>query len=162
MAFTVEDGTIVDEANSYVSVEYADAFFAERGITAWDGEDTAKQYALVKATDYVDTFNNEFKDTSKGGPLYFPSNNESGLGEMPSQLLKAVCEYALIALSTPLTPNPVIDNSGMQLESFEKTVGPLTTKKKFLSSFVSRSVRYPSGDKYLRQLLRTGGTVIRS
>lgn len=162
MTFIVETGTIVSDANSYVSVEYADAFFSDRGITAWTGSNTLKQQALVKATDYVDSFVGEFKDTTQGGPLYFPSNNESGLGAMPTQLLKATCEYALIALSTPLTPNPVVDSTGLQLESLEKVVGPITTKKKFRSSFLSRSVRYPSGDLYLKQLLRSSGLVIRS
>ena len=54
MAFVTEDGTGLAEANSYVSVAEADAYHADRGNAAWIGEDSAKQSALIKATDYLE------------------------------------------------------------------------------------------------------------
>ncbi len=55
MAFVVEDGTGKTDANSYSSVAAADAYAADRGLTAWAALTTsAKQIALIKATDYLE------------------------------------------------------------------------------------------------------------
>ena len=46
--FVVEDGTDVPNANAYISVEYADAYFENKGISDW-GELTlaAKQSRII-------------------------------------------------------------------------------------------------------------------
>lgn len=55
MAFVVEDGTGKTDANSYASVAAADSYAADRGITSWAAlTTTAKQQALIKATDYLE------------------------------------------------------------------------------------------------------------
>jgi hypothetical protein len=61
MAFTVEDGTGVTGANSYLSVADADTYWADRANasspdgTAWSGASTAdKEGALVEASQYLD------------------------------------------------------------------------------------------------------------
>lgn len=54
MAFVVEDGNGLPTANAYIDVAYADAYFADRAITAWTGADNVKQAAIIKATDYID------------------------------------------------------------------------------------------------------------
>lgn len=54
MAFVVEDGTGMPDANSYASVAEADAHHADRGNAGWAGADGVKQAALVKATDYIE------------------------------------------------------------------------------------------------------------
>ena len=54
MAFTVEDGSVVTDANAYISVSYADTFHSDRGNTDWTGTDTIKEAAIIKATDYID------------------------------------------------------------------------------------------------------------
>jgi hypothetical protein len=54
MAFVVEDGTGLPNANSYLAVADADAYHADQGNTAWVGEVADKQSALVRATMYVD------------------------------------------------------------------------------------------------------------
>jgi len=162
MAFIVEDGTMVVGANSYASVAYADSYFTDRGIVTWTGANSLKQAALILATDYVEAFKGKFKDTSLGGTLFFPSSNVTGMGAMPSQLLNATCEYALRALvSGNLDSDPTIDATGYPLSELEKTVGPLTTKKKFFNTSTSRVSRFPSADKYLKQLLISSNTVIR-
>jgi hypothetical protein len=55
MPIIVEDGSIVANANSYNSVADADAYFALRGNTVWDGLDPTDQKApfLVLAVDYL-------------------------------------------------------------------------------------------------------------
>lgn len=56
MALVVEDGTKPTGANTYASVETADAYLADRALTAWDDATTAeKETALVKAADYLNS-----------------------------------------------------------------------------------------------------------
>lgn len=56
MAFTVEDGNGLVNANAYIDVAFADDYFTDRGIADWlRAVDTAKQVAIIKATDYIDT-----------------------------------------------------------------------------------------------------------
>ena len=56
MAFVVEDGTGLSTATSFVSVAEADTYFSDRASTAWAAlDDTAKQAALVTASEYVST-----------------------------------------------------------------------------------------------------------
>lgn len=106
--FIVADGVNYETANSYVSVEYADAYHALRDNTAWASKaEPAKQAALVKATDYVE---------QAYGPRFGGYNGrmiglswpryDSGYADdaIPENLKKAVCELALEALAGPLNP----------------------------------------------------------
>ena len=55
MAFVVETGAGVANANSYASVAAADAYATDRGIDNWISQTTTeKQRALIKATDYLE------------------------------------------------------------------------------------------------------------
>lgn len=56
MAFIVEDGSGLSDANSLVSVADFDGYCADRGIDLSDfADDTAKEVALVKGSDYLKT-----------------------------------------------------------------------------------------------------------
>jgi len=56
MAVTVEDGTIVASANSYISVANADAYFLARNNTTWAAYSTAvKEAALLYACQWLDS-----------------------------------------------------------------------------------------------------------
>jgi hypothetical protein len=63
MAFVVETGAGVPNANSYASVSAADGYVADRGIEGWATlSNTAKEQALIKATDYLEaTYRDAFK-----------------------------------------------------------------------------------------------------
>lgn len=55
MAFTVEDGTVVADANAYITVAYATTYHDDRANTAWATATTAtQQAAIIKATDYIE------------------------------------------------------------------------------------------------------------
>lgn len=54
MALTVEDGSIVAGADSYITLAAADAYHAARGITLWATMSEAeREQALRRATDYM-------------------------------------------------------------------------------------------------------------
>lgn len=114
MAFTVETGSIVAGANSYVPVAYADAYHSDRGNAAWTGADAVKEAALIKATDYIEQI---YAERWGGGlvlldqPLSWPRVGfwEPDSTEIPDRLKQAVCILALEALTDDL--NPVQDRA---------------------------------------------------
>lgn len=116
MSFTVEDGTTVEGANSYVSVAYADTYHSDRGNSDWTGTDDVKEAALVKATDYIEqTYTGRWigYKVEYNQALSWPRTyNDPDLyntiydisGEVPDRLKQAVCILALESLSTDLNP----------------------------------------------------------
>ena len=94
----VEDGTGLSNADSFVSVAYADTYFTTRGVNAWASL-TNKEALLIKATDYIEAVYSEswkgvtLNDTQS---LSFPRIIDDAT-VYPDRLLKAVCELALKA-----------------------------------------------------------------
>lgn len=67
MAFVVETGAGVPNANSYASVSAADGYVADRGIAGWSTlTTTVKEQALIKATDYLEA---TYRDAWKGNRI---------------------------------------------------------------------------------------------
>ena len=105
----VEDGTGLPNADSYVTVEFADAYFSARGFTDWaELTQAKKEQALIKGTDYVDNIFQWYgKKEFEGQSLRFPRINikdyegEDIVG-IPNCLKQAVCDASLIATSGEL------------------------------------------------------------
>jgi len=103
MAFTVEDGSGLAGANSYVSVADSDTYFTDRNNTTWTGStDAAKQAALVKATQFVDSMV-DFVGTKNSGTqalkwprtgAYDGDNYLLSSTEVPGRVEDCVCEFA--------------------------------------------------------------------
>ena len=167
MAFTVEDGTGIEDANAYITTAWADDYFADRGEAAWTGSDTVKQQAIVKATDYIETrwgasFRGEpeFPDTPQGlsfPRLYLTDRYGRAVEGIPTDLKKATAEYALRALSAALMPDPSINATGVVVGTREK-VGPIETETSY-SGFLQNAVlrAYPAADRLLSPYLVGGG-----
>jgi len=147
-------------------VAFADAYFTDRGIAAWTGSNTVKEQALIRATDYVEnrfTFKDEpFTETQA---LHFPTLDcETGLAaEMPVKLLKAVCEYAVRALTATLAPDLAVDDTGGRVIAKTEKVGPLEESTQYSEgTSIQRFRPYPAADILLRDLVSdTGNRVIR-
>jgi hypothetical protein len=154
MAFTLEDGTGLEDANAYISVAFADSYFADRGITEWTGTDTVKEQAIIRATDYIETRwgqsflgEPEFPDTPQA--LSFPRLD---IG-IPMALRRATAEYALRALATSLMPDPTVNPIGVVSGTREK-VGPLETEVSYSGLLTNPTLRaYPAADRLLAPLL---------
>lgn len=172
MAFVVEDGTGLVAANSYVSVDYADAYCTDRGLAAWTGDDLAKQTYLVRATDYVElVFGRRWVGTmlTTTQGLSWPREPEEGAADftfqldpddgLPVLLKRAVCEYGVRAVSLiALAPDPVIDDTGYSVVTTRKAVGPIEKEFRPVGSNMSpRTIRpYPQADMLLSSLLTSG------
>lgn len=98
MAFTVESGTGIPEANSYVTVSFADGYHESRGNSSWaQASQTEKEHALVKASDFVDRhFEFVSEKLTEGQGLKFPRVNPASV---PVEVQRATATYALFALS---------------------------------------------------------------
>lgn len=123
MSIIVEDGTIVTGAESYVTVDSADAYHSSRGNADWSGLDQVKEAALRKAASFLDGY---YRGRWKGyrvdplnqrmewpresvcvddvqssiyGALCLPSN------VIPDRVKDAQCELALRAMSSDLAPD---------------------------------------------------------
>jgi hypothetical protein len=167
MAFVVESGTGLSNATSYVSVADADAYFLDRGSSAWaalsNGE---KEVALVQATSYVDAVNSFIgtKSTSAQS-LQWPRSSaydrDGYLYEgIPSCLEHAIAEYALRASSTSLAPD--IEYSSTGILTMEKSqVGPVMEEKRYSDQRTPAIREYPYADALLAPLVVPRGTIYR-
>ena len=166
MAFVAENGTGLASANSLATVEFADDYFEERGIAAWTGDDTAKEQALVRATDYVETRwrarfkgSRQFPDTPQA--LSFPRLYIGQDGKVPDGIKKAVSEYALRALTAVLLPDPVV-TVGAAVEAVRKKVGPIETETRYSNGGSPGAVvlkPYPAADMLVKPYLLGTGLV---
>ena len=106
---TVEDGTGLPNADSYVSIEFADTYFSARGVTEWTSlTQTKKEQALIKATDFIDNiFEWHGKKEFSIQSLRFPRVNifdyeGEEIKGIPICLKQAVCDASLISTSGEL------------------------------------------------------------
>lgn len=126
MALTVEDGTGLESAESYISVAELTAYWSARGVTLSDG-DTALENACRKAFDYLNS-----KWRFKGARLTADQAGEFPRSDLldwsyfavegiPKRLKNAACELASRALTEDLSPDN--DKTGT-IKS--ESVGPIS------------------------------------
>lgn len=170
MAFVAEDGTGLADANALCSVAFADAYFADRSITAWTGSNTVKEGALIRATDYIETvFGRRFKGCRETDTqaLSFPRVDlVPDVTGVPVEVSKACSEYALRALAGPLAPDPVVDETGLAVVAKKEVVGPIeesTTYETAGPGSAPALLRpYPAADMLLAKYVKSRGGVIRA
>ena len=113
VSLIVEDGSCVPDANSYVSLDFADAYMRNTGRTSWElkTENERKSY-LINATKYIDRTYSKIgwkgqKKYHRSQCLCFPrvelydKDGYEVLG-IPRELMEAVCEAGFISTTTSL------------------------------------------------------------
>lgn len=162
MTFTVEDETGLDDANAYITIAEFEGYWDDRGYDSSSVSDANKQVAIIKATDYIENRHRLlFKGTREfeGQALSFPRLNlydfegyvVSGL---PTRLKHAVAEYAKRALTAELAPDPTVDESGFNVLSTRKKIGPLEKEIQFANGGTPTIYKpYPSADKLLSEYI---------
>lgn len=172
MPLVVEDGTGLSNANSYVSVENADAYFQLRANDEWSTlEADAKVAALVSATQYIDL---RWGPNLKGvrafetQALEFPRVDFCTTAEppvpLPINVVNACIEYGLRASRGPLAPDIEYDASGRLATSTKEKVGPIEESKSWIggNAYSVAFVPYRIPDAMMRGFVRaTNGGVIR-
>lgn len=169
MAFIVETGLGVADANMYCSLAFVDAYFADRDIAGWTGSNDHKQHAIVRATDYVELrFSEAFigEEVLPLQALSWPRKNTLIYDNaVPVKLQRAVAEYALRALTAKLAPDPVISDTGFSVVTTKEVVGPIEQSYE-IAGGTSKSQPtllrpYPAADYLLTSLLKTTNSVFR-
>lgn len=157
MAFTVEDGTGLEEANALVSVAEFRAYHTDRGRDTSSILDPDVETAIVRSTDFMEQrFGSRYRGTrsSSTQALSFPRNElRDELGELiegtPVLAKRACNEYALRAiLYRELAPDPSLaagtqdlsdvssqvrgsaESSGV-VKAKERKLGAMSTKTMF-------------------------------
>ena len=172
MAFVVEDGTGLTTSNSYVSVAEFKAYWAERDFDFSSYSDGAIEVALVKSTDYIELqYRNRFigcvlvADQALSFPRVGVYVRGIAVEGVPLSLKKAMFEYGKRTLPDDfeLLPDPAeTDKTGQIIEEAKIKVGPISKDIKYASIGAASSIRYPSADGWLSDLICSGGGVIRN
>jgi len=112
MSVTFDSTSGATSANSYISVEDADNYFAKRMHTDnWDAaSDVNKQKALMDATRRLDRIEYTGEKTNNDQALEWPRTGATLRDEaldddiIPTRILDATCELALAVLSSNINP----------------------------------------------------------
>lgn len=161
MSLTVEDGTIVTGAESYITVADATTYHAARGNTAWAAlSDANKEAALRRATDYmVQSYRSRWKGSraTSEQALDWPRIGVEVDGYavdtdiVPTPVARACAELALRASADELAPDldrAVVRERVDVIETEYDTTSPQAT-------------RYRAVDSLLAPYLTGGGTFAR-
>ena len=163
MAFVVEDGTGLETANAYVSVDDADSYFTDKGVSSWTGADAVKQAAITRASFALDGIYGGrwvgYRSTQDQG-LDWPRTqawDKDGFPQtgVPTALEKATCEAALLELGSEGILTPALSRGGLVAS---ESVGPVA-----ISYFgnAPAGVDYQTVKYYVSRLIKgTGGITV--
>lgn len=169
MALIVEDGTGLENADSYASLATADAYVAAYqpdGADDWDAATDAEQeVALRRATLWLDTnyasrwIGVQIKDSMALDWPRFGAYSDGVLlanDELPVRLVQACVEAAIRFLSGELDGDVPATSGGIRREV--KRLGPLSKEVEYVSSKGTSPAR-PKVDALLASLVRGAGRV---
>lgn len=162
LTFIAEDGTGLADANSLVTVTYANDYFDLRGNSTWAGlSDEHKKKYLVLATDYVEFRFAQMFISTKLYPdvqaLSFPRDLSVSF---PDAIKKAICEYAILSYSGNLTSEPVLHNGNQIVRKRERMI-TLEEEVHYSAGKGGKFLPHPIPDALLAPYLKAGGRVIR-
>lgn len=168
MALHPQDDTgLVAGANAYLSVSAFRAYHDDRAQDYTGHDEATIAAAIVRATDYLDqrfVFIGRRRHT--GQSTAWPREGAYDadgrrIDGIPPAVREACAEYALRALSAPLNPDPMRDESGSRLLAKSEQVGPITTAYTYAADTVPPLPAYPAADRRLlvAGLLRTDAAV---
>ena len=107
VSLIVEDGSCVPDANSYVSLDYADTYLRNTGRADWFNKtEDERKSLLINATAYIDRTYSKvgwkgMKKYHRNQPLCFPrvelyDKDGDEVLDIPEELKQAVCEAGFI------------------------------------------------------------------
>lgn len=128
----VEDGTIVANANAYISLLDADLYHDARGNDRWKEASIAnREAAIIKATDYLDfAYDWEGVRSSATQSLEWPRAGVVSADHMivPGDSIPAAIERACAELALRALDGDLMGDESRGGAVTEETVGPITVK----------------------------------
>lgn len=179
MAFVVEDGTGLANATAYIDGAFATTYHADRGNSSWASASlSSRQAAIINATSYIDIrFGQDFigirkKDTqalewprfAREQDTLFETSITQNINTIPNKLKQACAEYALIAISATIAPNPEYEDTNRLVTFKKEVVGPIEEEVRYSEDVLAPSEfrMYPLADNLLRVLLSPSRTLLRA
>lgn len=163
MALTVEDGSGLADAESYVSVADCSTYCTARGLTFSSGTTENKEAALRRATAYIDgAYGPMFLGRRRNGrdqALQWPrieaydDSAEEYIDQdaVPVEIVHATCEAAVRELATPGSLNPDLKRGGAI-----KSVKAGSVAVEFMGN-APADTTYRIIDRLVAPVLSTGG-----
>jgi hypothetical protein len=169
MALIIEDGSIVEDANSYISVAEFKAYHDARGIEYDTFTDDQIEYAIIKAMDYIhlrwgSKFKGRIKDAAQ--QLDFPrvrlyDSNGRLVDNIPGKLKDATSEYSMRALTEELIPDPAFNTAGLSLKRTREKIGPIEEETEYNPGSVAIYRKFTKADLLLAEFINSASGVIR-
>lgn len=171
MTLTVEDGTGLANADSYLSEANADTFLAALGWTAWAAATSPnKEIALRKATRFVD---DAFGPQAKGVRIvdtmslqwprigvYDRDGYYVATDAVPQQVKDSCALAAVLALSTELIPSSI--TAAAAIHSYRVKVDTIEEETVYGGSGDPQETIYPEILRRMSTLLRPSLGVMRA
>lgn len=169
MALTKEDGTSVEDANTYNDISDLDAYFALTGrdVTVWSAASTAeKEAAAIIATQYLEgRFGSRYigykRDRPQGlewprGEAYDPNGWLFANNKVPREITDAHAELSFREFSGTLLADNVTGN----VKKTSDQVGPLKTSVEYQTGSAGDSnPMYGMVELILRRVLSSVASV---
>lgn len=145
----VEDGTIVDGANSYIGETFFDGYITEVGYTT-TATDEQQETAVIKACQYLNNLNYcGHKAEGCSIIMQFP---RYGYTTIPEVLKNAQAWLACYLLDNPNTQLFKNNTGGLEVQS--KTVGPISKSYFAPSDSIDRNkIRFDYIDDIMRDYI---------
>lgn len=156
---TVEDGTVVSGADTYISLEAADLYHVNRGNTDWSGTDAERARAMRRGLQFIEgRFLGRLKGTksTSGQAPQWPRDNmtdedgnEVGADTIPQRVKDAQCEAARLV---PYTQEVTIPSAIKSLKAGSVAVEFATaSEERGILDLVDELMRpYTESDRMLR------------
>lgn len=159
ITITVEDGSVVADANSYVDLAYIRAFSLERGTDHSATPDDALAAGLINAMDLLESKAEDFSGERKSDLQelewprvgYFRSGASIDSTVIPNAVKKCQAQLALESLSANLQPNKTASDKGQVLS--ESVAG--TVSKSYAQTTVASGIgQFPKAMNFLKPVLK--------
>lgn len=172
MSFIVQDPDAPKaDANGYITADEFKTYHDDRNNT-YTASDTDIEYAIVRATDYIDTrwtfagYRDDL-DQSTECPRSGVYSQRNGLllDGYPEELKEACAEYAMASLAGTLYATANVDTSGKSVKKIRKKADVLEKETEYFNPSKTAWTAFPVADgkmKRTRLLASTRRTLGRS
>lgn len=167
MALIVEDGSIVENADTYVTRADAIAYALRRGVVLPDTEATDIQ--IIKAMDYLAMFDTKWLGQQVNPATQYLAWPRSGVfigfshvafpsDDIPNQLIKAQCELVL-QVNAGIDLMPTVSASAAFVKREKVDVIETEYSEAIALALLNELPNMPLVDAYLSPLLDQGGGI---
>lgn len=153
MALIIEDGSIVTNANSYITLAEARSFALDRGVTLSTDDDVLSAL-IFKAMDFLESKKYQGAKVNTNQSLSWPRYNVfidgyyADSSVIPKELKNACCQLVMDSVSNVIQPNiPVSQEGALKSKSVDGVV-----KKEFYEAEKRTKPYFAAAESWLKKL----------